>query len=551
MWSREMANPTETPSRLVPRIVGFCSAHSLLTTLFVLLLVITSGIYAASHLGIETDMTRLISSREGWRLNEEALDRTFPQDVDLIAAVVDAPSDALAADAAEALAQRLKARNDLFREVRVPDGGAFLRREGLLLLPLEQVEKATEQLRQSYPLFAALTHDRSLRGLLGFVRLAIENVSNHQATAEDVQPLLRILSSGCSAVLETLPGAPVPPLDWEAAAEYKPPQAHRRFVLAQAIPHQGAMAPAALSLAFVRAAARDLEFTPDRGYRVRLTGRAAIDTEQLESVQKDSLLRIALSVGLLLAVVFAALRSLRLLAASVATVLVGLVLTAAFATFAVGELNLISMAFAVLFCRLSVDFTIQFGVGFRNVRAAATSTEHALVDTGRRLGAAIMLAAAATASGFFAFLPTAFRGVGELGLIAGAGMLIAGALTLTLLPALYVQLGTRNVPPPRSGARWFSNADNMVRRHRKTALAGTAILTVLAVAVLPRLRFDTDQVSMLDPNSEAVTTFRDLARDPNNSPFEVDVLAPSLEEARSLAQQSEALPKVDQAVTLV
>jgi len=56
------------------------------------------------------------------------LDRAFPQDVDLIAAVVDAPSDALAADVAEALAERLKARSDLFREVREPDGGAFLRR---------------------------------------------------------------------------------------------------------------------------------------------------------------------------------------------------------------------------------------------------------------------------------------------------------------------------------------------------------------------------------------------------------------------------------------
>jgi hopanoid biosynthesis associated RND transporter like protein HpnN len=549
MWSREMANQTENPLRVAARIVGFCSAHSLFITLVVLVLAFASGIYSASHLGIETDMTRLISPQVGWRLNEEALDRAFPQDVDLIAVVVDAPSDALAADAAEALAERLKARSDLFREVREPDGGAFLRKEGLLLLPLEQVEKATEQLRQSYPLFAALTHDRSLRGLLGFVRLAIEQVSNRQAAAEDVLPLLRILSAGCAAVLKTPPGAPVPPLDWEAAEDQMPPKAHRRFVLAQAIPHQGAMAPAALSLALVRAAARELELTPDRGHRVRLTGRAAIDTEQLESVRKDSLFRFVLSIGLLLAVVLGAFRSFRLLAASVATVLVGLVLTAAFAAFAVGELNLISMAFAVLFCGLSVDFTIQFGVAFRSVRAGAAGINQ-LVHTGRRVGGSIVLAAAATASGFFAFLPTAFRGVAELGLIAGAGMLIAAALTLTLLPALYVQLGAKNVPPPRSGARWFSNADKLVRRYRKTVLVGTAILAIAAAALLPRLRFDTDQLSMLDPSAEAVTTFRDLARDPDNSPFEVDVLAPSLTEAQSLAQQLEALPEVDHAVTL-
>src|SRR5262249_21784533 len=270
MWSREMASPTENPPRVMPRIVGFCSTHSLLITLIVLLLGTASGIYAASHLGIETDMTRLISPQVGWRLSEEALDRAFPQDVDLIAAVVGAPSDALAVDAADALPQRLKGRSDRFREVRAPDGGAFLPRAGLLVLPPERVGKATAQLRQSCPRCTAPTHDRSLRGLLGFVRLAIESVSNQQATAEDIQPLLRILSSGSSAVLETLPGAPVPSLDWEAAAEYKPPGTHRRFVLAQAIPHQEAMAPAAFALAFVRAAARDLELTPDGGYRVRL-----------------------------------------------------------------------------------------------------------------------------------------------------------------------------------------------------------------------------------------------------------------------------------------
>ena len=71
-------------------------SYSLLITFVVLVLAIATGIYAASHVGIETDMTRLISPQVGWRLNEEALDRAFPQDVDLIAAVVDAPSDALA-----------------------------------------------------------------------------------------------------------------------------------------------------------------------------------------------------------------------------------------------------------------------------------------------------------------------------------------------------------------------------------------------------------------------------------------------------------------------
>src|SRR5215813_4315568 len=151
-----MDDRTEHPLRVIPRVVGFCFAHSLPITLVVLLLGAASGMYAARHLGIETDLTRLMSPRVEWRQNEEALDRAFPQDADLIAAVVDAPSDALAADAADALAQQLKARSDLFREVRVPDGGAFLRREGLLLLPPELVEKATEQLRQSYPLFAAL-----------------------------------------------------------------------------------------------------------------------------------------------------------------------------------------------------------------------------------------------------------------------------------------------------------------------------------------------------------------------------------------------------------
>ncbi|MFL5286401.1 MAG: MMPL family transporter [Rhodopila sp.] len=540
----------EDRPNIVARIVGFCATHGLLVIGLVLLLGICSGIYAARHLGIDTDMTRLLSPHLAWRMNERALDAAFPQDVDLIVAVVDGPSDGLAGAAAHALAERLTARIDLFRNVREPEGGEFLSREGLLLLPLQQVETATEQLGRSYPLFAALTRDPSLRGLFGFMRLAVEAVQDGQATPEDVAPLLRILSAGCAAVLRVAPGAPVPPLDWESAAQGKAPGLHRRLVLAQPIPDEGAETPAKPALAFVRVAARELGLTLDRGYRVGLTGRAAIDTEQLQSVQEHALSSFLLSLSLLVAVILAALRSFRLLAATIATVLVGLVATAAFAALAVGELNLISMAFAVLFCGLSVDFTIQFGIAFRAARAGAANVRDAVLVAGGRVGWPVLLAAAATASGFFAFLPTAFRGVAELGLIAGAGMLIAATLTLTLLPALYVQLGSGRVSPPQVSTGWQQSANALVHHHWRAVLAVAAALGIVAAIMVPELRFDADQISMLDPKAESVTTFRDLAVDPDHSPYEVDVLAPSLAEAERLAQRFQTLPEVEHAVTL-
>jgi hypothetical protein len=76
------------------------------------------------------------------------------------------------------------------------------------------------------------------------------------------------------------------------------------------------------------------------------------------------------------------------------------------------------------------------------------------------------------------------------------------------------------------------------------------VLGIVAAIMVPGLRFDGDQIRMLDPGAEAVTTFRDLATDPDHTPFEVDVLAPSLAEAQRLAQQLEALPEVDHAITL-
>ena len=55
------------------------------------------------------------------------------------------------------------------------------------------------------------------------------------------------------------------------------------------------------------------------------------------------------------------------------------------------------------------------------------------------------------------FLPTDYRGVSELGAIAGIGMLIAYATSITLLPALITLLNpegeSEQIGYPRAGAR--------------------------------------------------------------------------------------------------
>ncbi|MFX8437255.1 hypothetical protein ABTL87_19030, partial [Acinetobacter baumannii] len=90
----------------------------------------------------------------------------------------------------------------------------------------------------------------------------------------------------------------------------------------------------------------------------------------------------------------------------------------------VGAFNLISIAFFVLFVGLGVDFGIQYSVRYRAERHEIDPLDPALEKAAEYSAVPLTLAAVATAAGFLSFLPTDYKGVSELGKIAGAGMII-------------------------------------------------------------------------------------------------------------------------------
>ena len=110
------------------------------------------------------------------------------------------------------------------------------------------------------------------------------------------------------------------------------------------------------------------------------------------------------------------------------------------------------------------------------------------------MGAPLTLAAAATAAGFLSFLPTDYKGLSELGLLAGLGMIIAFITSITLIPALLTVLRPPG-EPEEMGYKALAPVDRFMERHRIPIIVGTGLVVAagLAVAVLAPVRLQSAQ----------------------------------------------------------
>ncbi|MDA0239657.1 MAG: MMPL family transporter, partial [Proteobacteria bacterium] len=226
----------------------------------------------------------------------------------------------------------------------------------------------------------------------------------------------------------------------------------------------------------------------------------------------------------------------------------GLIWTAAFALAAVGALNLISVAFAVLFIGLSVDFGIHFALRYNEAYGQGISSTAALQSAAGSVGGAITLTAVAAAIGFFAFLPTDYRGLAELGLIAGGGMFIALFLNLTLLPAAIALLPPKRPPlaPPRSGPPLLART----RRYPILAVSIAVVIALGGAALVPSAKFDFDPLNLKDSTTESASTIFELLDDDRATPYSITVLADNLETADRIAKKLAAVDSVRGTLTL-
>ena len=532
--------------RAVAALVGWSARRTPLVVLLLAALAVWAGFHVAHTLKMNSDLSAMISSKLAWRQQWEELGKLFPQNNGLLVVVVDGSTPDQAEDSTQALYEALAARPDLFTSVRRPDGGPFFQRYGLLFLPVDSLQRMSNSIAMAQPFIGSLRADPSLRGLFDMLALAADGIA-HQAGG--LAMLQRPLDAIEASVTSALDGKPKP-LSWQTLLMDRPVTQRdlRHLILTQPVRDFSSLATAASATRFIRDEAQKLGLTPDKGVTVRLTGSVALQDEELQTVTEGMGTALAVSITLVLGLLLIALRSAKLILASFITLLVGLVLTFAFASLTVNPLNPISVAFAVMFIGLSIDFGIQFGVRFGQERFLDADPATVLPRTGYAMARPLTLAAAAIAVGFASFLPTDYRGVSELGLIATAGMVVTLVLNLTLMPALLALLKPSG-PPREMGYGWAASVDEFLLRHRRWILIAFGLVTLLGVGATFWLTFDYNPLHLRDPKVESMATILDLMRDPLYSPFTIEVLAPNIDAAQETAKKLSALPEVAAVMT--
>ncbi len=585
--------------------------------------------YTAANLSMNTDTEHMLSEELIWRKLDQEYEKHFPQYDNNILIVMEAATPDQAQDAAALLYERLRREQDLFEFVHYPNALALFRESGLLYLDTDELQDLSDNLAEVQPFLARLARDPSLRGLFGVLGDALD--AREDGEEMDLNPVLSRINAALEALRDGRayrlswqelmsgdePGTTGPSgdeagetgLSGDEAGETGPsgdgtgetgapgagagPPLHREFILTQPKLDYGGFFPATPSIGKIRQVYDETGIASSPGAHMRLTGATVLSHEEMLSVMKGTETAAVLALCLVTVILLAGLGSVKLALVTVVSLVTGLALTAAFATLTVGELNLISVAFAVLYIGLGVDFAIHYCLRYREhlinddvpasavvpanagtrsddvpaqpaalhsrgassakagavpasaVIPAQAGTRHALMHTSTSIGGSLFLCAISTAIGFFAFIPTAYTGVAELGWISGFGMLISFAITLTVIPALLSLLPFRPGAPART-----IGGSRLVETHGGKILGGTAFLALVSALLLTGLRFDHNPLNLHDQDGAALDTYRQLLADNDLSPWTAIMVAYDTAQAGSYRERFGRLDQVENVLSV-
>lgn len=548
--NHDPAGKAHWPERM-SRYHHWVAAHPRVVLALALLVTALSAYTIVTRATIDTRTSNLLSKHLRYHVLNREFETLFPQQHEAIVLVLRGNSQQQVDRAARRLLVWLKRHPHTYHDPLDLGVSRFLRRASLLYLTLPELRMLSRRLIRAGPLLGRLAAKPTVAGFNAVILEVLRHHGNRVLETSLLAPVLTKLAQTIQRAVRD----PTARMDWNR--ELIPTSQRfararvQTIVTVRPTAELNRLRPYHAAVLKLRMALERLGI--DRAHKIHVgwTGGATLADEQLATIGRGLGLALGLSLLVILVLVTMAVRSIRMTLAIILTLIMGLCWTTALATVFLGPFNLISIAFAVLFVGLGVDFGIQYGV--RYLEELATVSGHdqnqALSNTGQGLAWPLTLAALATAISFYAFLPTNYSGIIDLGLVAGTSMFVAWFAYITLMPAWIVALG-RSVRHPPLRHRLAQRYAAIIERRAKTIVLVAAIAALAVLPASSRVRFDFNPLHLMDRSSPAVRTFRSLAQHSRYSPYTINVLVHGVARVHDLARRLQAVPSVGRVLTL-
>ncbi|MGR8980273.1 MAG: MMPL family transporter [Gammaproteobacteria bacterium] len=528
--------------------------HPFAVFLTVCLLAGLTVFYTKANLSINTDTAELIAPDAPFQQNRRKFEKAFSKDLHTLLLVVESDAPELTRSATKRLGRLLGADRTHFESVYVPTENRFFQKNGLLYLDMEDLQTLSGNLSQAQPFIGRISQEPNLTGFFSILQDALSSADKDQSVPIDLTSLINKVSH---AIHERLNGVNSL-LSWEALInEQKITSATSTKGFIYVLPNfdYSSIRPAEQAVEAIRKAAEEIQEPDLPAVKVWVTGEVGLEDDELRGMSAGTFNASIFSVLIVCLILLTAYRSIVLTFATLITLALGLVFCAAFAAVSVKELNLISVAFAVSNIGLGVEYAIHFCLRYRDNLIHHIDRTRALSTSIISTAPSLILCAGTTAIGLYAFIPTDYKGVSELGLLAGTSLFICLLITLTVLPVLLkiIPVSKRHREPESVNkvmTVFSEKMANFTLHYAKPISLATLLLAMISIVLVQRVKTDFNPINLRDPNSESVVAFKNLMKDKETSPMTLTVLADNEKEAKEIRQKLSKIDTVDKTISL-
>lgn len=522
--------------------------------------------YTVTSLGFQSDRNALLSPDLSWNRKFEDWRASFPG-TDDIYVVIDSgntasPGRADRVSSAKAMAQELgealRANENIAQALWGFETDAFSPRS-LRLLPLDEFESRLQEIMLVEPVLAS----RSLQALLANAA-ATPGPGLQDGQLDAIETRLVQMTGLIDAVDTVISTPPNQRPSLEALliqdqAEPKPWQPlvseNGRLYFIRVTPKKAEGTINAL-LPAISATRALISETLARypGLEAGLTGIDVIETDETDAATRDSAVASAIASILIAVLMISAYGSWRTPLLAMVALLTGVVWSFGFLTLAIGHLQVLSVVFVVILMGLGVAYGVHQISHLELARHAHPDTpqgfEACVSDSLLTVGPGVVTGAITTAAAFCTTMGTDFRGVAEMGAIAGAGVILCLIAMLSVFPALLRRFAFRHRDfTPVRGRRLTLFHEAWITpfvRHPQVTLWASGVLVTASIFATTRLEFDYDLMNLQPRGVDSVEWQERVVRDGQQAIWTAAVVAESLDEAERLKKQLLALSGVDQ-----